>query len=195
LGLNLARSPGNFAWIDEGNTEMLTLIPESGGKQITTFHSVFRRLPPEVDIFPILNDLGWGRAVPITLSDGTRARLQFTAALRDPDLVGELQPPEHHVPRHRYQAQCTALLGLAVTVLCTASDEEQARRIITEVFRGERSRPEGFRIVLDADDAEALIERLKAAIDGRMPLDNAQVLVTELAPIFDRVQHQLEYRP
>ena len=41
----------------------------------------------------------------------------------------------------------------------------------------------------------SLIERLKAAIDGKMPLDNAQVLVTELAPIFDRVQHQLEYRP
>ena len=170
---------------------MLTLIPESGGEQITTFQSVFRRLSPEVDVFPILRELGWGRAVPITLSDGTRARLQFTAAERHPELFEDLQLPEHHVPRHCYQAQCTALLGLAVTVLCTASDEEQA----TEVFRGERSRPEGFQIVLNADDAEALIERLKAAIDGKMPLDNAQVLATELAPIFDRVQHQLEYRP
>src|SRR5579872_4069643 len=174
---------------------MLTLIPESGAEQITTFHSAFRRLPPEVDVVPILAALGDGRTVPVTLTDGTRARLKLTATARQPELFEEL--PEPPALRQVYQAQCTSLLGLAMTVLCTATDKEQVKRMIAEVLRGERSPPPGFQIVLDAGDAEALIDRLRAMIAGdQVALTNVQdVLVTELAPTFDRVQQRLEYRP
>ena len=99
---------------------MVTLIPEAGPVQITDFHSVFRQLPRDVDVMPILSELGWMRTVPVILADGTRARLKMTAAERQPELLEEPAFPRQPAPLGQiYQARCKVLFDLAVTVVCT----------------------------------------------------------------------------
>ena len=87
-------------------------------------------------------------------------------------------------------------------MVCTAVDEEHAKRIIADVLRGKRIPPSGFQVVLDGDHVETCIQRSNAAIDtgdlGHM--DAHDVVFTQLAPLFNDVQQRLEdqrpeYRP
>ena len=98
---------------------MVTLIPEDGPEQITDFHSVFRQLPRDVDVVPILSELGWMRTVSVTLADGTKARLKMTAAERQPELFEEpALPTQSALLSLDYRAHCNVLFGLAIAVVC-----------------------------------------------------------------------------
>jgi hypothetical protein len=177
---------------------MLTLIAENGDRSYLTHHAFFKRLPSEIDIWPILRQLGDGHTVSVTLTDGVRARVMLTRN-NQPELFATPVPIGK-----TYEAQCMALLGLSMTVLCTATDEDHARDIINEVCSGKRSPPAGFQIVLDAGEAEALIDQLQGMLNGidrptsvLRTLNAQEVLITELAPAFNRLEQRrlLEYRP
>jgi hypothetical protein len=162
---------------------MLTLIPESGSPQITTFHSVFRRLPRHVNVAHILAKLGRFNHATVTLADGNRVRLELTA--------DEAAQPELALPA-TYHANCKILLGLGVDVQCTARDEVEATHLIEDVFRGERMPPGGFCPVFDEDEVKVFMQRLRRMFEtgNIFQMGVQDVMVTSFAD----PPKQLEYR-
>ena len=134
---------------------MLTLIPESGPPQNTTFHSVFRRLPRHVNVAQILGQLGRFNHAMVTLADGTRARLELTAETEDEAAQPELALPAIH------SAHCKLLIEIDAWVQCTARDEVEAEHLIKAVCRGERMPPAGFCPVFDEDEVKVFMQRLR----------------------------------
>jgi len=182
----------------------ITVTPLDGGSpRILSIRTAYNQVSDHVDLVPIAAALGVGQPITVTLKDGSLATFALTENVAQPEL--ELDEPDPHypvealrqnnvAPLHRpFNAHCKVLLDLDVFVQCMALDQVHAERIIQEVFRGERSPPDGFRPVFDHDDTQAFTLRLRHVLDSS---DVSKIVARDaLVTSFVDPLQVLEYRP
>jgi hypothetical protein len=176
----------------------VTLTREAGSATILTLRAALNQLAVGTDTLLVCAELGCGTAVDVTLADGTAARLQPTEERTQLDLLDPpwpMQALRDQAPSllQPFNAHCKVMLELDVSVSLMAIDEVHAERIISDVFRGERSPPTDFRVVFDADETHDFMTRLKCVFEtGELAKAGVRdVLVTGFADS----QRVLEYRP
>jgi hypothetical protein len=180
----------------------ITVTREGGSPQILSPRAVFRQIPEETDLVPILAELGMGRRVSVTLTDGCEAELIITSAAAQPELgLEEAKPPSGWPIVARtptIHAHCKVLFELDADVQVSASTPVEAERIIQDVFRGIRKPPADFRVIYTAEEISRLERRITQAFLEGNPTDlvATDVIVTGFVDPFGVMTHrQLEYQP
>ena len=180
----------------------ITVQSADGSTAILSVRTALRALPDDVDLGALVANFGRGNSVRVVRKDGTEAVYAMTAAedqpkpeLSEPPLQwpSQTKPPSEVALRKPFNAHCKVLLGIDVSVQCTAIDATHAERMINEVIRDAHPAPNDFRVVFEAGEVAAFILRLKRALETG---DLAHAGVTEVlvTGFVDPLRLSFDYR-
>ena len=189
---------------------MITLTREGGSPAIMTPSAARKLLDSEAnDIAFVFASLGVGETMRVKLTTGETATLRVTedpadqtALELDPILENVDQAPTawpltaKAVNRMRpHLAHAKAYVELDVDVALLAIDEEDADRMIREVFRGDRMSPPGFHLIFDRGVTTLFMQNLRDVLSGEREIASLGVVEATVSGFANPASYQLAYNP
>ena len=189
---------------------MITLTREGGSPAIMTPSAARKLMDSEAnDIAFVFAMLGVGNTMCVKLTTGETATLRDTEDPPDQTAL-ELEPILENVDQaptnwplaatkaenlRPHLAHAKAYVELDVDVALLAIDEEDADRMIREVFRGERISPPGFHLIWDRGTTSQFVTNLRDVLQGTREIASLGVVEGSVTGFSNPSSYQIAYDP